>query len=88
MAAKWDITGHTTFMASIEMRGIDRKGMTRDVATVIYDTFDVNIKSLSINTEDGIFTCQTELLVTNNVVTEKIINQLSAINGMQSVHRY
>ena len=88
MAAKWDITGHTTFMASIEMRGIDRKGMTKDVATVIYDTFDVNIKSLSINTEDGIFTCQTELLVTNNVVTEKIINQLSAINGMQSVHRY
>mgnify|MGYP002853695698 FL=1 len=87
MAARWNMTNGQTFNASIEMRGIDRKGMTRDVSMVIYDTFNVNIKSLSMTTDDGIFNCHTELLVTDNVIIEKIIKRLSDINGMQSVHR-
>ncbi len=87
MAAKWNMTGDMTFSASIEMRGIDRKGMTRDVSAVISDNFNIDIKSLNMATEDGIFTCKTELLVTDNTVTEQLIEKLSAINGMQSVHR-
>ena len=87
MAAKWNMGSDRTFKASIEMRGIDRKGITKDVSIIISDTFDVDIKNLTINTNDGIFTCHVELLVANNVVTEKIIRQLTAINGMQSVHR-
>ena len=85
--AKWDMAGSLTFKASIEMRGIDRKGMTKDVSTVIYDAFDVNIKSFVMTTDDGIFNCRIELLVTDNVITERIIKKLYAINGMQSVHR-
>ena len=85
--AKWDMAGSLTFKASIEMRGIDRKGMTKDVSTVIYDAFDVNIKSFMMTTDDGIFNCRIELLVTDNVITERIIKKLYAINGMQSVHR-
>ena len=87
MTAVWKMQGNMTFNASIEMRGIDRKGMTRDVSSVIYDAFNINIKSLNMNTDDGIFTCKTELLVTDNIVTEQLIERLSEINGMQSVHR-
>lgn len=87
MTAVWKMQGNMTFNASIEMRGIDRKGMTRDVSSIIYDAFNINIKSLNMNTDDGIFTCKTELLVTDNIVTEQLIERLSEINGMQSVHR-
>ena len=87
MTATWNMGGNMTFQTSIEMKGIDRKGMTKDVSMVISDKFDINIKSFNMTTNDGIFTCRVELLVTDNVVTERIIQQLSAINGMQNVHR-
>lgn len=87
MTATWNMQGNMTFKASIEMRGIDRKGMTKDVSSVIFDTFNINIKSLNMSTDDGIFTCKTELQVTDNIVTEQLIKRLSEINGMQSVHR-
>ncbi len=87
LAAEWNMRGDMPFMTSIVMRGIDRKGMLKDVTIMLSDTFDINIHHLTITTEDGIFTGMIELQVTDNANLDNIISKVLTINGMQSVHR-
>lgn len=87
MAASWNMRGEMSFHSSIAIRGIDRKGMLKDVSAMLYDTFDIDIHSVKTLSEDGIFSGEIEFLVTNISILDKVIKNLSTINGMQSVHR-
>ncbi|MBQ0074972.1 MAG: bifunctional (p)ppGpp synthetase/guanosine-3',5'-bis(diphosphate) 3'-pyrophosphohydrolase [Prevotella sp.] len=87
LAARWNMRGEMSFSSFISVRGIDRKGMLKDVATLLSDTFDINIHSVKTLTEDGIFSGEIELLVCNVAILETVIKDLAKINGMQSVHR-
>ncbi len=87
LAAEWNMRGDMSFLTSIVMRGIDRKGMLKDVSMMLSDTFDINIHRLTITTDDGIFNGEIELKVTSNANLDNIITKLLTINGMQSVHR-
>ena len=87
LAAKWNMRGEMSFLTTIAMKGIDRKGMVKDVTILLSDMFDVNIHRLIVNTDDGIFTGEIELKVRDNSSLDDIISKLSTINGMQSVHR-
>lgn len=87
MAARWNMRGDMDFPAFIELRGIDRKGMIKDVATLLSDTFDINIHSVKTLTEGGIFSGEIELLVKNVEILDRVIEDLRLINGLQRVHR-
>ncbi len=87
LAAKWDMSGEMSFMAGITMKGIDRKGMLKDVTLVISDSFGINIHKLTMTTEDGIFMSEIQLSVKDNAVLDEIMKRLTTVNGMQSVHR-
>lgn len=87
LAAKWNMRGDMSFMATISMKGIDRKGMVKDVTVLLSDTFEINIHCLVVNTDDGIFAGEIELKVRDNSNLDAIITKLTTINGMQSVHR-
>src|SRR5574344_1959662 len=61
--AKWDMHKHLFFYATIEIQGIDRKGLLLDAAKVISGQLDVNIHQLTINSDKGLFDGKIELRV-------------------------
>lgn len=83
----WNMRGEMDFLATVKMKGIDRKGMLKDVTILLSDTFDINIQRLTVVTDDGIFNGELELRVRDNTDLEYIISKLLDINGMQNVHR-
>ncbi len=87
LAAQWNMRGDMSFVTAISMKGIDRKGMVKDVTIMLSDTFEVNIHRLTVVTDDGIFIAEIELKVRDNSNLDEIIKKLQTINGMQSVHR-
>ena len=87
LEARWNMRGDMVFNATITTRGIDRKGILKDVTTLLADIFDIDIHRLSTLSDDGIFNCEIEFKVKNNKILEIVADKLLQIDGMQSVHR-
>jgi GTP pyrophosphokinase len=87
LVAKWDMHGIMEFRTTLSLRGIDRKGIIRDVTQVLAGTFDIDIHRLTTLSDDGIFNCEIELKVKDATSLSEVEEQLSQIDGMQSVHR-
>ncbi|MDD6552457.1 MAG: RelA/SpoT family protein [Prevotellaceae bacterium] len=85
--AKWDMHRRLYFDATIQIQGIDRKGMLLDVAKVISGELNVNIKKVTISTNEGIFDGSLELRVHERADMKVIIDNLKGIDGLQEVQQ-
>ena len=83
--AKWDMHKVMFFDATVEIRGIDRKRMLRDVAEVISDKLDVNIHKMTISSNEGIFDGTMELRVHDRSEVRVIMDALRKIDGIKEV---
>lgn len=83
--ATWDMHKQLFFDATIEIRGIDRKGMLRDVSNIITNKLDINIHKLVISSDEGIFDGEIELKVHDREEVENIMKNLKKIAGIQEV---
>jgi len=83
--AKWDMHGRIFFNATIEIRGIDRKGMLRDVAEVISNKLDVYIRKITISSDEGIFDGTIEVKVHDRAELQTIIDALKQIDDLKEV---
>ena len=72
---------------TISLRGIDRKGMLKDVSTLLYEQFDINILKLNIQTNDGIFSCEAVFKVRDNTILDTIIQKMKEIEGIKKVQK-
>ena len=87
LMAKWDMHGTMEFHATLELRGIDRKGIIRDVSQILAGTFDIDIYRLSTLSDDGIFKAEIEVKVKDSIALAEVEEQIRQVDGMQSVHR-
>ena len=87
LAARWNMRGETDFHATVMLRGIDRKGILRDVTALLTNNFDIDIHRLSTLTQESIFNSEIEFKVKDNKLLESVVEQLAKIDGMQQVHR-
>lgn len=85
--AKWDMHKKLFFDATVEIQGIDRKGLLLDVSKVISDQLGVNIHKVTINSDEGIFDGSIELKVHDRDDVKVIMNKLKGINDLQEVHQ-
>lgn len=83
---EWGDYRQYSFLSTIIIRGIDRIGMLNEITKVI-TTDAVNIKSLSIESNDGIFEGKANLYVHNVADVQKLCSQILKIDGVQSVNR-
>lgn len=83
--AKWDMHKRLFFDATIEVRGIDRKGMLYDVSEVISKQLDLNILKVTISADQGIFKGTIELKVHDRSEVRVIMNRLKAISDLKEV---
>ena len=85
--AKWDMHKQLLFDATIEIKGIDRKGMLLDVSKVISDQLGINIHKLTISSDKGIFDGTIELRIHDREEVGVIMDQLKKIEDLQDVQR-
>ncbi len=87
VAAKWTSHKLMAFLARISMTGIDRLGLLNDITNIISNELSVNIRSMNIDTHDGIFEATFDLYVHNTEDVNNLILTLAKLKGVDSVKR-
>lgn len=87
LPAKWVDSSAIDYKAEIKLSGIDNLGLVNEVTKEISDHMNVNIKGISFTTNDGIFSGHITLVVQNQGLLKKLIDNLKKINGIDKVTR-
>ncbi|MFV8323157.1 RelA/SpoT family protein [Flavobacterium sp. LB3P21] len=87
MSAKWIDSSQEEFKAIINITGMDVLGLTNQLTKVISNNMHVNIQSISLSTDAGIFHGQVAVIVQNNTILKKMINNIKKIDGIDKVTR-
>lgn len=83
--AKWDMHRSLFFEAAIQIRGIDRSGMLHDISDVLSDQLGINIRKITITSDNGIFDGTIEMQVHDRNDVEVIVESMKNIKGVQEV---
>jgi GTP pyrophosphokinase len=85
--AKWIDSSQQEFKAILHITGMDTIGLTNKLTKVISDNMNVNIQSISLSGEAGIFKGQIAVIVQNNNILKKLIDNIKQIDGIDKVSR-
>ncbi|MGB3464587.1 MAG: bifunctional (p)ppGpp synthetase/guanosine-3',5'-bis(diphosphate) 3'-pyrophosphohydrolase [Cyclobacteriaceae bacterium] len=86
--AKWTSSQDRAFVAGVKVIGTDRIGMISDISNVISSELNVNMRSLKIETEGGIFEGEIELYVEDTKHLDVMISNLLEIEGVVNTTRF
>lgn len=87
MQAKWMDSSQQEFAAQIKLSGIDNLGLVNAITKLISDNMHVNMKSISFESDDGIFSGKINVVVKNSTMLKKLMDNLKKINGIDKVTR-
>jgi len=85
--AKWIDSSQQEFKAILHITGMDTIGLTNKLTKVISDNMNVNIQSISLSGDAGIFKGQIAVIVQNNTILKKLIDNIKKIDGIDKVSR-
>lgn len=85
--AKWIDSTQEEFKAVLEITGMDSMGLTNELTRVISNQMHVNIQSISLSGEAGIFKGKVAVIVRNNTILKKLIENIKKIDGVDKVLR-
>src|SRR5690606_17962179 len=87
ISAKWIDSSQEEFTAEIKLTGIDNLGLISKITEVISGNMHVNMRNINFSTDGGTFSGKISLLVKNNSILKKVIDNLKRINGIDKVTR-
>jgi len=87
IGAKWIDSSQEEFTADIELAGIDNLGLMNEITKMISDNMHVNMRNLNFSTDGGTFSGKIKVVVKNNAILKKLINNIKRINGIDKVSR-
>jgi GTP diphosphokinase / guanosine-3',5'-bis(diphosphate) 3'-diphosphatase len=85
--AKWIDSSQQEFKAILHITGMDTIGLTNKLTKVISDNMNVNIQSISLSGDAGIFKGQIAVIVQNNTILKRLIDNIKKIDGIDKVSR-
>ena len=85
--AKWIDSTQQEFKAILNITGMDTLGLTNELTKVISNNMHVNIQSISLSGDAGIFNGQVVVIVQNNTILKKLIENIKKIDGIDKVTR-
>ncbi len=89
LKAKWaSLHNNVAFLTGLKIVGIDDVGLVNKITTVISQDFKVNIRSLSISSNEGIFEGDIMVFVNDTNQLDSLIKHLKQIPGITGVTRY
>jgi guanosine-3',5'-bis(diphosphate) 3'-pyrophosphohydrolase len=86
--AKWTSQHEVAFLTGLKIRGTDRVGLINDVSKIISEELKVNMSSMSIHTDSGIFEGEIMLYVNDTRHLEQLIEKLRSVEGVVKASRF
>ncbi len=86
--AKWTSQHEVAFLTGLKILGTDRVGLINDVTKIISEELKVNMSSMSIHTDTGIFEGEIMLYVNDTRHLEQLIERLRGVEGVEKVSRF
>lgn len=87
MQAKWIDSTQQEFKAILTITGMDSLGLTNELTKVISNNMHVNIQSLTLSGEAGLFKGQVTVVVQNSTILKKLIDNIKKVDGIDKVTR-
>ncbi|MBC8151641.1 MAG: bifunctional (p)ppGpp synthetase/guanosine-3',5'-bis(diphosphate) 3'-pyrophosphohydrolase, partial [Bacteroidetes bacterium] len=86
--AKWTSQKDLAFLAGLRIMGTDRVGLISDMTKVISNELHINMRSITIDTKDGVFEGNIKLYVHDTGHLETLMRKLERIAGVFEVVRF
>ena len=87
LAITWDVHKTLYFPTTIKISGIDNIGVLHDITDILSGQLNINIRKLTISTQDGIFDGEIQLGVHDVEDVRTICNKLKSMQGIEEVTR-
>ncbi|MBB2145510.1 RelA/SpoT family protein [Pedobacter sp. LMG 31464] len=86
--AKWNGQQELTFLTGLHIIGIDDVGLINNITKVISNDFKVNMRSITVDTNDGIFDGSIMVFVNDKEHLDNLIKNLLEVKGVTGVTRF
>ena len=86
--ARWTNQQEIAFLTGIRVKGIDDVGVINNITKIISNDFKVNIRSITVEGNDGIFEGAIMVYVNDTDHLNNLIKRLKQINGILTVNRF
>ena len=86
--AKWKQDKLVERIAAIKIIGIDQIGLVNKLTDIISKQNNINMKSISFETTDGVFEGRIKVLVFDTEHLEQLTNKFGEVDGVQRVTRW
>ncbi|RYD77688.1 MAG: bifunctional (p)ppGpp synthetase/guanosine-3',5'-bis(diphosphate) 3'-pyrophosphohydrolase [Sphingobacteriales bacterium] len=86
--AKWNKQQELTFLTGLRIVGIDDVGLINNITKVISNDFKVNMRSITVDTNEGIFDGSIMIFVNDTEHLENLIKNLLEVKGVTGVTRF
>ncbi|WP_316823727.1 bifunctional (p)ppGpp synthetase/guanosine-3',5'-bis(diphosphate) 3'-pyrophosphohydrolase [Pedobacter miscanthi] len=86
--AKWNRQKELTFLTGLRIVGIDDVGLINNITRVISTDFKVNMRSITVDTNEGIFDGSIMIFVNDTEHLENLIKNLLKVRGVTGVTRF
>ncbi len=87
LKAKWESEKKESFEAGLEIIGTDRLGLINDVTRIISNEHKVNMKSITVDTDTGIFEGKIFLCIKDKAHLAQLATKLENVEGVVKVTR-
>jgi len=85
--AKWNSQQLLTFLAGVKIKGTDALGIVNNITKIISTQLNVNMRSITFDTEDGIFEGTIMVYVHSTEHLTQLSNNLKKVPGVISIQR-
>ncbi|MDB4926186.1 bifunctional (p)ppGpp synthetase/guanosine-3',5'-bis(diphosphate) 3'-pyrophosphohydrolase [Mucilaginibacter sp.] len=86
--ARWTNQQELAFLTGLRITGIDDVGLINKLTTVISNDFKVNMRSITVDSDNGIFEGSIMVYVNDTEHLDNLIKRLKMVNGVTSVTRF
>ncbi len=83
----WNHKHEIAFLSGIHMRGFDGKGLVNKITGVISGDMNLNMQSLNISSDDGVFEGELMIYVDDTKQLDQLIAKIKSMEGMIDVRR-
>jgi GTP pyrophosphokinase len=87
LQAKWIDSTQEEFKVVLKITGMDSIGLANELTRIISNNMHVNIQSISLSGDAGIFEGQVAVVVQNNTILKRLMNNILKIDGIDKVIR-
>jgi GTP pyrophosphokinase len=86
--ARWTNQQELAFLTGLRITGIDDVGLINKLTTVISNDFKVNMRSITVDSDNGIFEGSIMVYVNDTEHLDNLIKKLKMVNGVTAVTRF